>query len=133
MNLKEIHQVYFVGIGGIGMSAIARYFASNKKQVAGYDKTPSQITSDLEKLGVEVYFEDDLKKIPLPFLKKEETLIVYTPAIPSNNKVLTYFNEHNFPCVPATARQKVVSVIFPKTSDLFKTVKLQFKFNSRSG
>lgn len=96
MNLKEIHQVYFVGIGGIGMSAIARYFASNKKQVAGYDKTPSQITSDLEKLGVEVYFEDDLKKIPLPFLKKEETLIVYTPAIPSNNKVLTYFNEHNF-------------------------------------
>ncbi|MDG1743970.1 MAG: UDP-N-acetylmuramate--L-alanine ligase [Polaribacter sp.] len=96
MNLKEIHQVYFVGIGGIGMSAIARYFASNKKQVAGYDKTPSQITSDLEKLGVEVYFEDDLKKIPLPFLKKEETLIVYTPAIPSNNKVLTYFLEHNF-------------------------------------
>ena len=96
MNLKEIHQVYFVGIGGIGMSAIARYFASNKKQVAGYDKTPSQITSDLEKLGVEVYFEDDLKKIPLPFLKKEETLIVYTPAIPSNNKVLTYFIEHNF-------------------------------------
>ena len=96
MNLKEIHQVYFVGIGGIGMSAIARYFASNKKQVAGYDKTPSQITSDLEKLGVEVYFDDDLKKIPLPFLKKEETLIVYTPAIPSNNKVLTYFIEHNF-------------------------------------
>jgi UDP-N-acetylmuramate--alanine ligase len=96
VNLKEIHQVYFVGIGGIGMSAIARYFASNKKQVAGYDKTPSQITSDLEKLGVEVYFEDDLKKIPLPFLKKEETLIVYTPAIPSNNKVLTYFIEHNF-------------------------------------
>ena len=96
MNLKEIHQVYFVGIGGIGMSAIARYFASNKKQVAGYDKTPSQITSDLEKLGVEVYFDDDLKKIPLPSLKKEETLIVYTPAIPSNNKVLTYFIEHNF-------------------------------------
>ena len=96
MNLKEIHQVYFVGIGGIGMSAIARYFASNKKQVAGYDKTPSQITSDLEKLGVEVYFEDDLKKIPLSFLKKEETLIVYTPAIPENNKVLTYFLDHNF-------------------------------------
>jgi len=96
VNLKEIHQVYFVGIGGIGMSAIARYFASNKKQVAGYDKTPSQITSDLEKLGVEVYFDDDLKKIPLPFLKKEETLIVYTPAIPSNNRVLTYFIEHNF-------------------------------------
>jgi len=96
VNLKEIHQVYFVGIGGIGMSAIARYFASNKKQVAGYDKTPSQITKDLEKLGVKVNFEDDLKKIPLSFLKKEETLIVYTPAIPKNNRVLTYFLEHNF-------------------------------------
>jgi UDP-N-acetylmuramate--alanine ligase len=96
VNLKEIHQVYFVGIGGIGMSAIARYFASNKKQVAGYDKTPSQITKDLEKLGVKVHFEDDLKKIPLSFLKKEETLIVYTPAIPKNNRVLTYFLEHNF-------------------------------------
>jgi UDP-N-acetylmuramate--alanine ligase len=96
VNLKEIHQVYFIGIGGIGMSAIARYFATNKKQVAGYDKTPSQITSDLEKLGVEVHFEDDLKKIPLPFLKKEQTLIVYTPAIPENNKVLTYFLDHNF-------------------------------------
>jgi len=96
VNLKKIHQVYFVGIGGIGMSAIARYFASNKKQVAGYDKTPSQITRGLEKLGVEVHFEDDLKKIPLPFLKKEETLIVYTPAIPKNNRLLTYFLEHNF-------------------------------------
>ena len=96
MNLNTIHNVYFIGIGGIGMSAIAHYFASNGKQVAGYDKTPSQITKTLEGKGVEIHFEDALDNIPIPFLKKEETLIVYTPAIPGNHLELNYFFEHNF-------------------------------------
>ena len=96
MNLNTIHNVYFIGIGGIGMSAIAHYFASNGKQVAGYDKTPSQITKTLEGKGVEIHFEDALDNIPIPFLKKEETLIVYTPAIPRNHLELNYFFEHNF-------------------------------------
>lgn len=96
MNLNTIHNVYFIGIGGIGMSAIAHYFASNGKQVAGYDKTPSQITKTLEANGVEIHFEDALDNIPIPFLKKEETLIVYTPAIPENHLELNYFFEHNF-------------------------------------
>ncbi len=96
MNLNAIHNVYFIGIGGIGMSAIAHYFASNGKQVAGYDKTPSQITKTLEANGVEIHFEDALDNIPIPFLKKEETLIVYTPAIPENHLELNYFFEHNF-------------------------------------
>ena len=96
MNLNTIHNVYFIGIGGIGMSAIAHYFASNGKQVAGYDKTPSQITKTLEEKGVEIHFEDALDNIPIPFLKKEETLIVYTPAIPENHLELNYFFEHNF-------------------------------------
>ena len=96
MNLNTIHNVYFIGIGGIGMSAIAHYFASNGKQVAGYDKTPSQITKTLEAKGVEIHFEDALNNIPIPFLKKEETLIVYTPAIPENHLELNYFFEHNF-------------------------------------
>lgn len=96
MNLNTIHNVYFIGIGGIGMSAIAHYFASNGKQVAGYDKTPSQITKTLEGKGVEIHFEDALDNIPIPFLKKEETLIVYTPAIPENHLELNYFFEHNF-------------------------------------
>ena len=65
MNLENIHNIYFVGIGGIGMSAIARYFAANGKQVAGYDKTPSQITINLESLGVDIHFEDALKNIPI--------------------------------------------------------------------
>ena len=62
MNLENIHNIYFVGIGGIGMSAIARYFAVNGKRVAGYDKTPSHITLGLEELGVKIHFDDRLKK-----------------------------------------------------------------------
>jgi len=96
VNLNTIHNVYFIGIGGIGMSAIAHYFASNGKQVAGYDKTPSQITKTLEGKGVAIHFEDALDNIPIPFLKKEETLIVYTPAIPGSHLELNYFFEHNF-------------------------------------
>ena len=96
MNLDNIHNFYFVGIGGVGMSAIARYFASNGKKVAGYDKAPSQITLDLENLGVEIHFEDALKNIPISFLKNEKTIIVYTPAIPKNHIELNYFFDNNF-------------------------------------
>ena len=96
MNLKNIHSVYFVGIGGIGMSAIARYFVANGKKVAGYDKTPSQITSDLEALGVEIHFDDSVKNIPILFLNKEETLVVYTPAIPKDHAAFNYFLDNKF-------------------------------------
>jgi len=96
VNLDNIHNFYFVGIGGVGMSAIARYFASNGKKVAGYDKAPSQITLDLENLGVEIHFEDALKNIPISFLKNEKTIIVYTPAIPKNHIELNYFLDNNF-------------------------------------
>ena len=96
MNLKNIHNVYFVGIGGIGMSAIARYFAANGKRVAGYDKAPTSITTSLVGLGVEIHFEDSLKNIPISFLNKEKTLVVFTPAIPKNNTELNYFLENNF-------------------------------------
>jgi len=96
VNLKNIHSVYFVGIGGIGMSAIARYFVANGKKVAGYDKTPSQITADLEVLGVEIHFDDSVKNIPILFLNKEETLVVYTPAIPKDHAAFNYFLDHKF-------------------------------------
>ncbi|PQJ77401.1 UDP-N-acetylmuramate--L-alanine ligase [Polaribacter glomeratus] len=96
MNLKNIHNIYFVGIGGIGMSAIARYFATNGKLVAGYDKTPSQVTDDLEALGVEIHFEDNVKLISDSFLNADETLVVYTPAIPKNHTELNYFLDNNF-------------------------------------
>jgi len=78
------------------MSAIARYFVANGKQVAGYDKTPSQITTELEGLGVEIHFEDAIKNIPISFLDKERTLVVYTPAIPKNHSEFNYFSENDF-------------------------------------
>ena len=96
MNLKTIHNVYFIGVGGIGMSAIARYFSMNGKKVCGYDKTPSPITKKLEEIGVEIHFEDSIKNIPLSFLEKEKTLVVYTPAIPKDHEELSYFKNNGF-------------------------------------
>jgi UDP-N-acetylmuramate--alanine ligase len=96
VNLNNIHNIYFVGIGGIGMSAIARYFAAQGKNLAGYDKTPSEITNELEKVGVAIHFIDAVKNIPLAFLDKESTLVVYTPAIPKNSEELNYFKNNKF-------------------------------------
>ena len=67
MNLNEVHRIYFIGIGGIGMSALANYFCANGKQVAGYDKTPSTITDGLIGLGAEIHFEDTVDLIPKEF------------------------------------------------------------------
>ena len=96
MNLKNIHNIFFVGIGGIGMSAIARYFAANGKSVAGYDKTATPITDALQKVGVEIHFDDAVKNIPISFLNKEKTLVVYTPAIPKDHLELNYFFNSKF-------------------------------------
>ena len=81
MDLRPIQNVYFIGIGGIGMSALARYFNTNGKRVAGYDRTPTEITEMLEKEGISVHFTDDVVAIPTPFKDKETTLIVY-PCYP---------------------------------------------------
>ncbi|WP_397363706.1 UDP-N-acetylmuramate--L-alanine ligase [Olleya sp. R77988] len=96
MNLNNIHNIYFVGIGGIGMSALARYFNANNKHVAGYDKTQTKITDSLESLGVSVHFEDDVKLIENQYLDTDTTLVVYTPAVPSSHTELTYFNNNGF-------------------------------------
>ncbi|CAM1334037.1 UDP-N-acetylmuramate--L-alanine ligase [Tenacibaculum aestuariivivum] len=96
MNLKNIHNVYFIGIGGIGMSAIARYFSVNGKNVFGYDKTPSQITKKLQDIGVQIHFEDAVANINNCCLNKNETLVVYTPAIPSTHHELNYFINNKF-------------------------------------
>jgi len=96
MKLNSIHNIYFIGIGGIGMSALARYFVANKKHVAGYDKTRTEITDSLEDLGIKTHFEDDIKQIDSRFLNSETTLIVYTPAIPKDHKELNYFFDNGF-------------------------------------
>lgn len=95
-DIKNIYNIYFVGIGGIGMSAIARYFKSIGKNVAGYDKVAKPLTAELEKEGIKIHFEDDIKNIPAEFLKKENTLIIYTPAIPKDHKELNYFISNGF-------------------------------------
>jgi|TARA_B110000093_G_C12963327_1_gene408358 UDP-N-acetylmuramate--alanine ligase len=96
MNLDKIHTIYFVGIGGIGMSALARYFAVNGKKVAGFDKVQTDITNSLSQLGVDIHYQDSIDLIPSNFKDSQKTLVVYTPAIPKENLELHYFNQHNF-------------------------------------
>ncbi len=91
MELDRIHRVYFIGAGGIGMSALARYFARLGKTVAGYDRTPSPLTRALESEGIALHYEDAVAQIPSAFLKAEGTLVVYTPAVPPTHSELTYF------------------------------------------
>jgi len=90
-QLKDIENFYFVGIGGIGMSALARYFNLEGKVVFGYDKTPSELTNALISEGISVVFEDVLESLPKEIENKENTLMIYTPAVPSTNKILTWF------------------------------------------
>ena len=96
MEIKDIKAVYFVGAGGIGMSAIARYFLSKKLVVAGYDKTPSNLTHELEKEGMLIHYEENVNLIPEACKDARNTLVVYTPAIPAEHKELVYFRENGF-------------------------------------
>ena len=96
MNINDIKSVYFVGIGGIGMSAIARYFLSKGIFVAGYDKTPSNLTEELQKEGAEIHYEEDEALIPERCKDKDTTLVIYTPAIPNDHKELVFFEQNGF-------------------------------------
>jgi UDP-N-acetylmuramate--alanine ligase len=96
MELNDIKAVYFVGAGGIGMSAIARYFLHLGIVVAGYDKTPTALTKELEKEGMLIHYEEDVEKIPTACKDVSSTLIVYTPAIPQEHKELVFFRENGF-------------------------------------
>ena len=90
MDLKSYTKVYFVGIGGIGMSALARWFYAHDYKVAGYDRTATALTSKLKEEGIEVHFEDHVKNIPHNFAFSD-TLVIYTPAVPENCQELNYF------------------------------------------
>lgn len=96
MDLHQIKAVYFVGIGGIGMSAIARFFLHKGLPVAGYDRTPSELTKELEKEGALIHYSEDVEKIPREFRERTSTLVVFTPAIPETHKELVYFLENDF-------------------------------------
>lgn len=96
MELKDIKAVYFVGAGGIGMSAIARYFISKGQVVAGYDKTPSDLTRQLEKEGMLIHYEENVEEIPQACKNPENCLVIYTPAIPEEHQELQYFRNNDF-------------------------------------
>lgn len=97
MNNTEYTYYYFLGIGGIGMSALARYFNLQGAEVLGYDRTPSDLTSKLESEGIQIHYNDEVSCIPQRIIQNsEKTLIIYTPAIPADNKEFNFFKEHNF-------------------------------------
>ena len=96
MNINDIKSVYFVGAGGIGMSAIARYFLNKGLIVGGYDKTPSELTRQLEKEGMLIHYEEDVNQIPQACKNTQECLVIYTPAIPAEHQELCYFQQNGF-------------------------------------
>ena len=96
MNLNSIRKIYFIGIGGIGMSALAKYFFNKNLIVSGYDKTQTNITDSLISLGIKIVFKDSNDLIDKEFLDSKDTLVVVTPAIPITNKILNYFKSSGF-------------------------------------
>ena len=96
MELKDIKSVYFIGAGGIGMSAIERYFTHRGAVVAGYDRTPSNLTRQLEKEGILIHYDENVEEIPHACKDKASCLVVYTPAIPATHKELNWFRDNGF-------------------------------------
>jgi len=96
MIWTNLDSVYFIGVGGIGMSALARYFVSQAKLVAGYDRVSTQLTDQLVREGVDIHFEDRSQLIPQAFRNPERTLVIYTPAIPEEHQQLNYFRRGGF-------------------------------------
>ncbi len=112
MNLSQIHNVYFIGIGGIGMSALARYFQNIGKNVSGYDKTPTRLTDELIAGGLKIHFEDNINLIPKEYYL-ENTLVIVTPAVPISHSEWNYFLERNY---TVKKRAEVLGII---TKDTF--------------
>ena len=96
MDANQLKAVYFIGAGGIGMSALVRYFLSKGKKVGGYDRTPSELTEKLIEEGAKIHYEESVELISQDFLNAEETLVVYTPAIPNDHAELQYFRQNGF-------------------------------------
>ncbi len=108
-KMKEFDSLYFVGAGGIGMAALERYFLAQGKRIAGYDRTPSDLTAALQQEGVHIDFDEDPRLIPDYCRDPERTLVVYTPAVPDTHKGLSYFREAGFEVVKRAALLGVVT------------------------
>lgn len=109
MNLTQYTHIYFVGAGGIGMAALERYFLSRGYRVAGYDRTPSDLTEHLQREGAVISFADSMEAVPEPWLDPDTTLVVYTPAVPDDNVPLGYFRSHGFEVVKRAAVLGMIS------------------------
>ena len=96
MDVNTLKSVYFIGAGGIGMSALVRYFLSKGKKVGGYDRTPSELTMKLIEEGADIHYEEAPEKIPAEFKDPESTLVIYTAAMPEDHILLQYFRKHGF-------------------------------------
>ena len=96
MDVNTLKSVYFIGAGGIGMSALVRYFLSKGKNVGGYDRTATELTKKLNEEGAQIHYEESVEKIGSEFKDIENTLVVYTPAIPENHAELQFFRNHGF-------------------------------------
>ena len=105
----EFSKIYFLGVGGIGMSALARYFVHEGKKVVGYDRTPSALTAALESEGIGVTYEDSVDTIPDEFRDPSDTMVVYTPALPSDHRQLSFFRSGGFEVVKRSRMLGVVS------------------------
>ncbi|MDX2047750.1 MAG: UDP-N-acetylmuramate--L-alanine ligase [Chitinophagaceae bacterium] len=103
VNIKTIKKIYFIGIGGIGMSALARYFKFHGKEISGYDKTETTLTKELSAEGIAIHYDEDLEKAP-----KDAELVVYTPAVPREHKELLYYQANNYPMMK---RSEVLAAI----------------------
>jgi len=103
MIWSNLDSVYFIGAGGIGMSALARYFVSQGKQVAGYDRVSTPLTDQLSREGVEICFEDRSVLIPEVFRDADRTLVIYTPAVPKDHQQLNYFRKRGFRVIKRSA------------------------------
>jgi UDP-N-acetylmuramate--alanine ligase len=97
IDFASIERIYFLGAGGIGMSALARYFNASGKKIAGYDKTPSALTDQLMTEGIDIHFDDAVDLIPEPFRTRQGTLVIVTPAIPAEHTEMGFFRNNNFP------------------------------------
>src|SRR6187200_121083 len=103
IELKSIARIYFIGIGGIGMSALARYFSFHGKKVSGYDRTETALTKQLVNENIAMVYKDDIELAP-----KDAQLVVYTPAIPEEHKQLQYYRTSNYPVLK---RSEVLGII----------------------
>lgn len=109
MKFEEIKQVYFIGIGGIGMSALARYFNSKNIYCCGYDKTETELTKNLQSEWIDVHYTDDIQLIPQRIFDKKNTLVIYTPAVPAEHSELVYFKNNGYTVIKRAEALGIIS------------------------